>query len=183
MWSMSSKLLCERCQLWQNLQRLLQPAVPVQKFPNDASSVVPTTVLPLSEDSMLKSTLVVAYLQERGDFPVIVEETRLSEDRVAAFEKALGATPPEFEEEWKHWLLGDEPDGSAERRVVALGCRDGVRAGLWLELLLRSFAGVDRRPVRYPRVHPDEVDFELLRGAGLREEERAVGYAADAVAA
>jgi len=28
----SSKLLCERCQLWQNLQRLLQLAVPVQKM-------------------------------------------------------------------------------------------------------------------------------------------------------
>jgi len=28
----SLKLLCERCQLWQNLQRLLQLAVPVQKM-------------------------------------------------------------------------------------------------------------------------------------------------------
>jgi len=79
------------------------------------------------------------------------------------------------------YLLSARDGGAAETNVVALGCRDGEKRGLWIGLLLRRLAAEQLGPLRIPRVHPDEIAFDVLLDNGFVEDGRTIGYAAEAL--
>ncbi len=77
------------------------------------------------------------------------------------------------------YLLFEEPPSGGERRLLALGCADEGKREMWLGLLLRQFAGADRRPVLFDRVHSEEVSFDLLRSCGFEPSTRTLAYATE----
>jgi GNAT superfamily N-acetyltransferase len=79
------------------------------------------------------------------------------------------------------YLLSAHDERAPETNVVALGCRDSEKRGLWIALLLRRLAAEQLRPLRIPRVHPDEIAFDVLRDNGFVEDGRTIGYVADAM--
>jgi GNAT superfamily N-acetyltransferase len=79
------------------------------------------------------------------------------------------------------YLLSAYDERAAETSIVALGCRDSEKRGLWIGLLLRRLAAEQLRPLRIPRVHPDEIAFDVLLDNGFVEDGRTIGYAAEAM--
>ena len=77
------------------------------------------------------------------------------------------------------YLLFEELPSGGERRLLALGCADEGQREMWLGLLLRQFAGADRRPVLFEQVHPHEIPFELLKSRGFELGVRTLGYATE----
>jgi hypothetical protein len=63
---------------------------------------------------------------------------------------------------------------------VGFGSADPQRRGLWLGLLLDRLATLSPRPLRLPRLHEEELPFEVLLARGFAAAERTLGYAADA---
>ncbi len=60
----------------------------------------------IQDTKLLKTTLVIDFLQVLDGFPTFLKELREGQGLVADFEKALAASLPEFEETWARWLLG-----------------------------------------------------------------------------
>ncbi len=60
----------------------------------------------IQDTKLLKTTLVIDFLQVLDGFPALVKEVKEGEKSVADFEKALATSLPEFEETWTRWLLG-----------------------------------------------------------------------------
>ena len=119
----------------------------------------------VTDENLLKSTLIVDYLQERGDFPVILAETRQREDRIAAFEAALGAPLPVFEEQWRTWLLGEEATSPGLLQLLEdppAADDDPVTAALLAEL-----NGIRRAALagQWPEFEAVALDAELSAGA------------------
>lgn len=111
---------------------------------------------------LLKSTLVVEYLTESGSFLDVLNATRGKEQRVAAFEQALGQPLPSFEAEWRAWLL--EPDTGLLQLLER-----GASEGSALELALRAELDLVRR-MAFAQSAPAAVletwlDPELSAGA------------------
>jgi ribosomal protein S18 acetylase RimI-like enzyme len=79
------------------------------------------------------------------------------------------------------WLLHE--DDAAERTILAFACTDPGRTAPWLDLLVRSAAARDPRPLRIPRLHPDEIASAALRAAGFEPREITAGYAVTATPA
>ncbi len=67
-------------------------------------------------NDLMKSTLVVDFLQETKDFPSLLRDTCGDKPGPEAFEKALAEPLPQFEDRWREWLFaGDPPSGLAQR--------------------------------------------------------------------
>jgi hypothetical protein len=70
----------------------------------------------LEEADLLKSTVVVDYLCETGEFAKLVEVTRGKPSVPATFEPLVPGGLGAFEARWREWLLADGgPDGLAQR--------------------------------------------------------------------
>ena len=82
----------------------------------------------ITDEPLLKTTLVVELLQERGEFEEILELTRFEDESVPAFEDALGTDLESFEAEWREWLLFAEEDPRAGV-VQTLSARSGPGPG------------------------------------------------------
>ena len=76
------------------------------------------------------------------------------------------------------FVLFEEPPGTPERRLLALGCADPEQRELWLGALVRHYAARDPRPVRLERALPDEVPYDQLTSWGFECRETALGYVA-----
>lgn len=119
----------------------------------------------------LKSTFVVEYLQETGEFGRILRESVLAPGGDAAgprrrMEKALGRSLAEFEREWKAWLLPGE-DGLLQQ-FAAPSSSDSfdAEAKRALDLVAKIRAqAIDANT--FPETTPLELDSELCRGATL----------------
>jgi hypothetical protein len=61
----------------------------------------------ISAEPLLKATLMNEYLQARGELRALIDTTRVSSNRVASIEAALGRTLPELEDEWTAWLFNE----------------------------------------------------------------------------
>ena len=120
----------------------------------------------IQNEGLLKTTLVVAYLQESGRLEELLKATRSERtDRVSLFEEALGVQLPEFERDWSSWLTGRRGDTglvqalegppvveqSNEAHEALIGVLNQVRA--------RALAG------QLPEFEAVTEDPELSRGA------------------
>ncbi len=81
-----------------------------------ARAIVPEVGM-ITDEFLLKATLVNEYLQARGEMRSLLVETHGKvEDRASAVEEALGRSLPELESEWTRWMLGEErPQGLLQR--------------------------------------------------------------------
>jgi hypothetical protein len=70
-------------------------------------------------NDLMKSTLVVEYLQEIGEFSKLVRGTCGDEPGQASFEKALEQPLGEFEARWREWLFAGEPASGLAQRLGA----------------------------------------------------------------
>ncbi len=74
----------------------------------------------LAGEDLLKSMLVVEYLQERGEFRDVLLRTLKKPATQKTFEDALGMPLLAFEQAWREWLLaGDAPPSLVERMAGA----------------------------------------------------------------
>jgi hypothetical protein len=70
-------------------------------------------------NDLMKSTLVVEYLQETKDFTSLLRDTCGDKPCAESFEKALGVPLPEFEARWREWLFAGEPASGLVQRLGA----------------------------------------------------------------
>lgn len=121
----------------------------------------------ISDEVLLKTTLVVGYLQERGELASVLAATRAKTDRVAAFEAALGEPLPAFEERWARWLVGERPPPAGIVQSLERGASAGAGAepddgGLLQRLNALRGRALAGQPVELP---PVALDPELSAGA------------------
>ena len=70
----------------------------------------------LNNELLITATITSEFLQARGELWALMEATRDKENRFEAFEKALGQTTREFDDEWIEWLLKESfAPGLAQR--------------------------------------------------------------------
>ncbi len=137
----------------------------------------------VDQEDLLKSTIVVEYLQELGPLGPLLDATQhtvgLSRaDIIPSFEKALGRTLETFEEQWRGWLITDR--SSLVERLVqssqAGSMTDGTQVQTWLADVrgaafrgshLAKHAVVDLDPSlsagaekhrRYLQLHPQQAN-------------------------
>ena len=75
-------------------------------------------------------------------------------------------------------LLYSEPHDRPWREILALEARDPARGEAMLGLLVRHYRGADERPVRIPRVAPEEIAPGRLADWGFRAAGVTIEYAA-----
>jgi hypothetical protein len=116
----------------------------------------------IAGNELLKTTAVVEYLQERGEYARVMRATfKVAGDRSArkqAFENALGRPLDELEREWREWIL-HPPRGLAQRLAAPR-----AEAPAWL----RYLDDVRRRPLGSAMAEeyvPVALDPDLSAGA------------------
>lgn len=78
-----------------------------------------------------------------------------------------------------HLLYRQSAGGGAE--IAAFGCADPARAAPLATLLLRALVAEISGPVRFPKVHAEEVPTPALEAAGFEAGERTLVYATRAI--
>jgi uncharacterized protein YkwD len=120
----------------------------------------------VTDENLLKSTLIVAFLQETGELPSVLEATREQANRPAAFEQALAVKLPEFEERWQRWLLAAPSTSRGVKQLVAspppAEVVDPRQAALLSELNRIRHAALEGQWAEFEAVGIDE---ELSAGA------------------
>ncbi len=133
----------------------------------------------LSGEDFLKSTMIVEYLQERGDFARILEATTLRDDDEnpqKRLEEGLETELEEFEEEWRNWLmpkslallqrLVGRKSGSETEAEEMLDHLNRIRKAGWSEdfgdcFPVKRDAGLSRGALlhaRYLTLHPGQAE-------------------------
>lgn len=84
-------------------------------------------------ESLLKATLVVDYLQQSGDFGSLMSNTARKIRKISTISKAMGRSLADFEREWAEWMLAESAGLGLVQRMTALA--DSATAGDASELI------------------------------------------------
>ena len=110
----------------------------------------------IQDELLVKATLVAEYLMERERFRSVLAETRRAQRRVEAFERALGASLPEFEAHWRRWLSPQE--GLVQTLERTLGATED-----WEHALVAAIRTARRRAFAAGPPRPDAAEIVLDR--------------------
>lgn len=114
----------------------------------------------LQENDLLKSTLVVDYLCETGEFAKLVDSTRALPSAPATFEPRVAGGLGAFEARWREWLLADGPPSALAQRLAA---PDGDAASPGEAAALRRLDEI-RRATLDAKAPPLAIDRDLSDG-------------------
>ena len=118
----------------------------------------------ITDELLLKTTLVCQMLQEEDALWPLVDATRKRTDRAAAIAAALGEPLPALEERWRQWILPGAGGGIAQRLVggqVPTAADPRATAARTALFRARTAALEDQQP----EIQTLELDPELSRAA------------------
>ncbi len=114
----------------------------------------------LAGEDLLKSMLVVEYLQEQGRFREILLGTLKKPPTQKTFETALGMPLIDFENGWREWILAGEPPQSLVARMRGGPVDEGASGSADNAVRILNLL----RAMTLPRGDPVELEPSLAKG-------------------
>ena len=119
----------------------------------------------IRDANLLKTTLVCELLQQQGRLGELLAATRGKGEPVSLFEKALGESLPDFEQEWRRWLDPPRRAGIAQLLEGAPAPAEGAESPFAAALLALNQARADALKDQHPEIPIVALDSDLSRAA------------------